>query len=91
MTRSSGDSSNKQQAEAKKLYREFPSVYLNFQVSSGRVRHFMTCHHLSVCKRISIAQKLPADYKEYVIDFQRYVIKIWKNHSYDLAHIGNAD
>lgn len=40
---------------------------------------------------MTIAQKLPQDYEEKLIKFQRYVLVIRKEHDFDLKCIGNAD
>ena len=38
-----------------------------------------------------IAQRLPQDYEEKLVKFQRYVIAQRKKHDFELKYIGNAD
>ena len=45
----------------------------------------------SIRRRTTIAQKLPQDYEEKLIKFQRYVLAKRKEHDFDLKYIGNAD
>ena len=45
----------------------------------------------SIRRRKTIAQKLPQDYEEKLIKFQRYVLAKRKEHDFDLKYIGNAD
>lgn len=45
----------------------------------------------SIRRRTTIAQKLPQDYEEKLIKFQRYGLVKRKEHDFDLKCIGNAD
>ena len=45
----------------------------------------------SIRRRTTIAQKLPEDYEEKLIKFQRYVLAKRKEHDFDLKYIGNAN
>jgi hypothetical protein len=40
---------------------------------------------------MTIAQRLPEEYKEKLVSFQKYVLKLRKQHVYLLGQIGNAD
>jgi hypothetical protein len=42
-------------------------------------------------RRATIAQKLPEEYEEKLINLQKYVISFRKKHFYLLSQIGNAD
>lgn len=42
-------------------------------------------------RRTSVAQKLPKDYEDKLINFQRLIISKRKQHNFELRHIGNAD
>lgn len=46
---------------------------------------------LSLRRRTSLAQKMPADYEEKLLAYQKYVISLRKRHEYLDAQIGNAD
>uniref|UniRef100_A0A8D0DA03 HTH CENPB-type domain-containing protein n=1 Tax=Sander lucioperca TaxID=283035 RepID=A0A8D0DA03_SANLU len=50
-----------------------------------------TCKGLTLRRRTSLAQRLPSDFEEKLLSFQRYVLKLRKTHSYPLDQIGNAD
>ena len=45
----------------------------------------------SIRRRTTVAQKLPKDYENKLISFQRFVISKRKQHSFELKYIGNAD
>ena len=51
----------------------------------------MERHGFSIRRRTTVAQKLPKDYEDKLISFQRFVISKRKQHSFELKHIGNAD
>lgn len=46
---------------------------------------------LSLRRRTSLAQRLPADFREKLVNYQRFVIKLRKKHEYPLDQMGNAD
>ena len=62
-----------------------------FKASRGWGDRFMERHDLSVRRRTTIAQKLPADFDTKWLQFQHFILKLRKQHDYDLALIGNAD
>lgn len=62
-----------------------------FQGSRGWALRFMRRHNLSVRRRTSICQKLPADYTEKVVQFHRFVLRKRQARLYELSQIGNAD
>jgi hypothetical protein len=39
----------------------------------------------------TLVQRLPSEYSQKLLEFQQHVIKLRKQHSYMLDHIGNAD
>ena len=45
----------------------------------------------SIPQRTTIAQRLPQDYEEKLVKFQRYVIAQSKKHDFELKYIGNGD
>ena len=51
----------------------------------------MERYGFSIPRRTTIAQKLPQDYEEKLIKFQRYVIAQRKKHDFELKYIGNVD
>ena len=67
------------------------NAYKSFKASQNWCYRFMGRHHLSVRKRTTIAQRLPDDHEDKLLNFQKYVIKQRKEHNYPLSLIGNAD
>uniref|UniRef100_K7GJK9 HTH CENPB-type domain-containing protein n=1 Tax=Pelodiscus sinensis TaxID=13735 RepID=K7GJK9_PELSI len=62
-----------------------------FKASHGWGNRFMNRHSLSVQHRTTITQKLPMDSDTKLLQFQKFIIKLRKQHCYDLSLIGNAD
>ena len=62
-----------------------------FKMSKCWCYCFMDRFGFSIRRRTTIAQKLPQDYEEELIKFQRYVLAKRKEHDFDLKCIGNAD
>uniref|UniRef100_K7F6H3 HTH CENPB-type domain-containing protein n=1 Tax=Pelodiscus sinensis TaxID=13735 RepID=K7F6H3_PELSI len=62
-----------------------------FKASYGWGDRFMNRHGLSVRCRTTVAQKLPLDSDTKLLQFQKFIIKLHKQHCYDLSLIGNAD
>ncbi|KAE8745947.1 hypothetical protein FOCC_FOCC007308 [Frankliniella occidentalis] len=70
-------------ANKKKPFRSFEA--------SRWLQKFMVRHGFSLHRRTSICQKLPADFEEKLVAFQRFVITLRKEIDYLLGQIGNAD
>jgi hypothetical protein len=69
-----------------------PSIFVSkFEVSYGWVRCFMARQDLTIRRRTTIVQRLPETYQEKLVSFQKYVLKLRKQHEYLLVKIGNAD
>ena len=64
---------------------------LQFKASVGWCERFMRRNLLSVRRRTHITQKLPADFQDKLLNFQRYIINNRKVRNYELRHIGNDD
>ena len=62
-----------------------------FRASKSWCYHFMERHGLFIRRRTTVAQKLPKDYEDKLISFQRFIIGKRKQHDFELRHIGNAD
>lgn len=62
-----------------------------FKASMGWCKKFMQRFGLSLRRRTTIAQKLPSDYTDKLIEYQKYVINLRKEHKYVFGAIGNAD
>ncbi|KAK2549135.1 Pogo transposable element with KRAB domain [Acropora cervicornis] len=52
---------------------------------------FMDRHDLSICRRTTISQKLPENFEDKLLKFQRFITTEQKKHENDLSLIGNAD
>ena len=63
----------------------------NFKASESWLNNFLRRSGFSLRRRTSICQKLPAAFEEKLVAFQRYIIKLRRQHEYLLQHIGNAD
>ena len=62
-----------------------------FQSSADWCYAFMRCNYLSIRHRTHISQKLPENYEDKLVEFQRFIIKQRKQHDFELSQIGNAD
>ena len=63
----------------------------DFKASADWCYAFMRRKGLSIRRRTDISQKLPEDYEDKLVEFQKFIIKQRKLHDYDLSQIGNAD
>lgn len=79
------------QIKARELAREAGVPRDTFKASRSWVQKFMRRAGFSLRRRTSICQKLPAEYEEKLVEFQRYVIKMRREKNYPLGQIGNAD
>uniref|UniRef100_K7FJ94 HTH CENPB-type domain-containing protein n=1 Tax=Pelodiscus sinensis TaxID=13735 RepID=K7FJ94_PELSI len=62
-----------------------------FKASHGWGNRFMNHHGLSVQCRTTITQKLPMNSDTKVLQFQKFIRKLHKQHCYNLSLMGNAD
>ena len=69
---------------------QYPDIY-HSKASPGWCHRFMARHNLSVRRRTTIAQRLPGDYEDKLLNYQRYIINQRQIHNYDISCIGNAD
>lgn len=63
----------------------------NFKACRGWVDKFMKRKGFSLRRRTTICQKLPADFEQKLVEYQRYVINLRQKFQFSLSHIGNAD
>lgn len=64
---------------------------LQFKASRGWCEKFMKRQCLSLRRRTTICQKLPSDYEDKLVQYQRHVIQLRLKKRYHLSQIGNAD
>lgn len=79
------------QLKALEIARELKIPRHEFKASLGWCRRFMLRNGLFLRHRTTLAQRLPVDFNEKLLAFQRYVIELRKKHNYPLSQIGNAD
>lgn len=79
------------QAKARQIAREMKIDNKQFKASIGWVVRFMRRHNLSMRRRTSVCQKLPADYTDKVLNFHKFLIQKRQKTAYLLSQIGNAD
>jgi len=63
----------------------------SFKASYGWACRFMERNDLTVCRRTTLAQRLPTDHDVKLLEFQQFIIQLRRQHGYDLSQIGNAD
>lgn len=79
------------QQKALEVATELNIARAEFKASMGWCRRMMRRNGLSLRRRTSLAQRLPADFREKLVNYQRFVIKLRKKHEYPLDQMGNAD
>ena len=62
-----------------------------FRATKSWCYRFMERQGFSVRRRTTVAQKLPKDYEDKLVNFQRFIIAKRKQHNFELSQIGNAD
>ena len=77
--------------KAKSVTQKLGIAKTSFKASQRWCYGFMERSGFSIRRRTTIAQRLPQDYEEKLIKFQRYVIAQRKKHDFELKYIGNAD
>jgi hypothetical protein len=63
----------------------------DFKASNGWAVRFMRRKGLALRRRTTLVQKLPTDYVEKLIAYQRHIINLRRKHDYLLRQIGNTD
>ena len=62
-----------------------------FKASNHWCQRFMKRNGLSLRQKTTLAQRLPSDYEEKIVQFQRFIIKQRRAHSYPLHLMANMD
>ncbi|CAG8563033.1 2429_t:CDS:2 [Cetraspora pellucida] len=63
----------------------------SFKTFSIWLMHFLKCHKLTLCQKTKIAQKMPADLEEKLLNFQQHVIQLHYMKNYSLSNIANMN
>ena len=62
-----------------------------FQASNYWCTRFLGHNIFVLCQKMKIAQRLPGDLEENIVDFHRFVLNSRKKDNYILVNIGNMD
>ena len=62
-----------------------------FKASNHWCQRFIKRNSLSLRQKTTLAQHLPPDYEEKIVQFQRFIIKQRRAHSYPLHLVANMD
>lgn len=62
-----------------------------FKASNNWCTRFLRRNNLALRQKTKIAQKLPGDLEEKIVDFHRFVLNCRKKANYELVNIGNMD
>ena len=68
---------------------EIPAA--QFKASKHWCQRFMKRNGLSLRQKTTLAQRLPPNYEEIIVQFQRFIIKQRRAHSYPLHLVANMD
>jgi hypothetical protein len=63
----------------------------DFKAINGWIVRFMHRKGLALCRRTTLVRKLPTDYVEKLIAYQRHIINLCRKHDYLLGQMGNTD
>ena len=62
-----------------------------FQASNNWCTRFLARNNLVLRQKTKIAQRMPGDLEEKIVDFHRFVLNCRKKDNYELVNIGNMD
>ena len=62
-----------------------------FKASIGWYNNYKRRHTVSMRAKTTLAQRLPANMKEKIIEFHRFVLRAQRRHNYQLSHILDMD
>ncbi|KAJ8403318.1 hypothetical protein AAFF_G00355350 [Aldrovandia affinis] len=79
------------QLKALEISKELNIPPTEFKASFGWCRRMMRRNGLSLRRRTSLAQRLPSDFREKLLSYQRYVIQVKEEALIPLDQMGNAD
>uniref|UniRef100_A0A3Q1GUX3 Pogo transposable element derived with KRAB domain n=1 Tax=Acanthochromis polyacanthus TaxID=80966 RepID=A0A3Q1GUX3_9TELE len=79
------------QLKAREIANELNIPPTEFNASLGWCKRMMRRNGLASRRRTGLAQRLPSDFREKLLSYQRYVLGLRKKHDYPLDQMGNAD
>ena len=62
-----------------------------FKASIGWYNNWKRHHTVSMRAKTTLAQRLPADMEEKIVEFHRFVLRVQRRHGYQLSHILDMD
>ena len=62
-----------------------------FKASIGWYNNWKRRHAVSMRAKTTLAQRLPADMEEKIVEFHRFVLRARRRHDYQLSHILNTE
>lgn len=77
--------------KAVELAREAGLTREEFRAPNSWVRRFMRRKGFSLRRRTSICQKLPEEFEDKLVNFQRFVNRLREQNNFMMGQIGNAD
>ena len=77
--------------KAKSMARENPDLAIGFTGCTSWLYRFMDRKNLTIRCRTKIAQRLPDDYEEKIVQFQKMIINMRKQGVDEMSQIGNID
>lgn len=66
-------------------------IACTFKASSTWLTRFLKRYNLTLRRKTKIAQKMPADLEQKLLDFQHFVIRLRRRKNFPLSHIANMD
>lgn len=79
------------QYKAREIAKTFNLTQRDFKASRGWCVRMMRRNGFCLRRRTSLCQKLPADFEEKLVAYQRYIIRLRTQNDYLLGQMGNAD
>uniref|UniRef100_A0A672HC27 HTH CENPB-type domain-containing protein n=1 Tax=Salarias fasciatus TaxID=181472 RepID=A0A672HC27_SALFA len=79
------------QLKALEIANELKIPPTEFKASLGWCKRMMRRNGLALRRKTSLAQRLPSDFREKLLSYQRYVLGLRKKHHYPLDQMGNTD
>lgn len=79
------------QIQARRIAERLNIDTTQFRASLGWCIRFLRRHGLSIRRRTTLAQRLPDEYENKIIEFHQYILQVRDKYNFDLYQIGNAD
>lgn len=77
--------------KAKSMARELPDLAVGFTGCTSWLHRFMNRKKLTMRQKTKIAQRLPEEFEESIVNFQRMLIRMRQKNGYEINQVGNMD